>query len=168
VRYMSKFIKKHRVMLIILGIAIVILGSGFYRSNKNSYKKLIGVSLPKGSTVIIEEDSHGGFLGDGEYYSEIQLTDDGVEKFLNNVDKTGKWLPLPLSEDIETLLYHTGDKSKNIPKDVNNGIYYIRDRFAEKYPDMKDQNILSRPAFNVIVSILDLDTKKLYIYKLDT
>ena len=176
---MFKITKTHKVMLITLGITIVIVGYGFFRTitSISTYTKGIGVNLPKDSTIIMDGDSHGGFHGDGEYYSEIQLTDDGIKKFSNNANKTGEWFPTPLPKDIEIILhggeyeginYNIGNKSKNIPKDIKNGIYYVRDRFAESNSNMKNKNILSRNSFNVTVSILDFETKKLYVYKLDT
>ena len=49
-----------------------------------------------------------------------------------------------------------------------NGIYYFKDRFAENYPEEADTNINDRAAYNITFAIFDLDTNKLYIYKLDT
>ena len=55
----------------------------------------------------------------------------------------------------------------NIPK-TKNGIYYFRDRFAENYPEEAGTNINDRASYNITFALLDLDTNKLYIYKLDT
>jgi hypothetical protein len=46
------------------------------------YKNKIGVKLPKDSIIIVKDDSHGGFHGDGEYYSEIQSTESGLKEFI--------------------------------------------------------------------------------------
>ena len=54
-----------------------------------------------------------------------------------------------------------------IPK-TKNGIYYFKDRFAENYPEEADTNINDRAAYNITFALFDLDTNKLYIYKLDT
>lgn len=125
---------------------------------------MIGIDLPKQSTVLKEEDSHGGFHGDGEYYSEIQLAEDSVNEFVDDATNTGKWLSLPLSSDIANIISIQG----HIPQNLNNGIYFVRDRFAEKYPDQKDTNINSRYSYNLTISIFDFDTNILYIYELDT
>lgn len=166
------------ISLIILSVIIILIYIfGGSILNYFSLKNKIKISLPKDSVILVKYDSHGGPHGDGEYYSEIQLSEKGLQKFLKNSNKTGKWFSYPLPEDIQKLMYGSqyetesykiGTKSINIPRNIKNGIYYIRDRFAERYPNEKDTNILSRHSYNVTISILDIDTKKLYIYELDT
>ena len=56
----------------------------------------------------------------------------------------------------------------HIPRAIKNGIYYFRDRYAEKYPKEADVDINERYSYNFTISILDLDRNKLYIYDLDT
>ena len=57
----------------------------------------------------------------------------------------------------------------HIPRDIKNGIYYFRDRYAgKKYPKEADVDINERYSYNFTISILDLDENKLYIYDLDT
>ncbi|KGI36905.1 Uncharacterised protein [Clostridium tetani] len=133
--------------------------------------------MPKQSIILKKEDSHGGFHGDGEYYSEIQLTKQGVREFTNAARKTGKWSSVPLPKDIKIIvyggeyddvLYNIGEIPKGIPENIKYGIYYIKDRFAEKYPNEKNKKIYLRYAYNLTISILDFDTGKLYIYELDT
>jgi hypothetical protein len=65
-------------------------------------------------------------------------------------------------------LYNIGEKSKNIPRNIENGIYFVIDRFADRYTNEKDINIISRNSCNVTVTVLDINTKKLYVYELDT
>lgn len=173
---MIEKIKKSKVITCIF---IIVIGLEFYKIKlaNNFYKKHIGVNLPKQSTVLKKEDSHGGFHGDGEYYSEIQLTEYGVKEFTDEARKTGRWSSVPLPKDIKIIVYggeydgvsyNIGQMSKGIPKTMKNGIYYIKDRYAEKYPNEKNEKIYLRYAYNVTISILDFDTGKLYIYELDT
>ncbi|HEX3038990.1 MAG TPA: hypothetical protein VHP54_01670 [Caproiciproducens sp.] len=168
--------KKLNAVIILITCGIVAaLGFGIYKINaENSYdKNRIGIDLPKQSIILKQEDDHGGFHGDGEYYSEIQLTADGVKEFMDKAGKTGKWHSLPLPKDIDLIIHgnefrSVGTMSKMIPKNIKNGIYYARDRLAEQDPSEKDTSILSRYSYNVTISILDFDTRKLYIYELDT
>ena len=51
---------------------------------------------------------------------------------------------------------------------TKNGIYYFKDRFAVNYHEEADTNINDRAAYNITFALFDLDTNKLYIYKLDT
>lgn len=166
---MIKPIKKHWIVSFII-IALIILLFNFWNvmTDYLLYKNKIGVNLPKNSIVLSKNDSHGGFHDDGEYYSEIQLTESGLKEFIKNADKSGSWKACPLPEDIEILIHDVGNMSKSIPKNIENGIYYVRDKFAEEYPMEKNKNILNRSSYNVTVSILNIDTKKLYIYELDT
>lgn len=176
---MGKIVKKDKLILIVSVISIVIIGYGLFRIMASIIidNKGIGIKLPKDSIIIIKEDNHGGFHGDGEYFSEIQLTNEGLKEFTSSANKTGQWNSLPLSKDIEIILhgwnykdpgYHTGNKAENIPKDIKSGIYYVKDRFTKEDPNMKSKNILSRNSYNVTISILNFETKKLYIYELDT
>ncbi len=168
--------KKLRAIIILIICAIIAaFGFGIDKIKaENSYdRNRIGIDLPNQSVILKKQDDHGGFHGDGEYYCAIQLTEEGVIKFTHDAAKTGKWAPLPLPEDIEIIVhgneyYDIGKMSKNIPKNVTRGIYYVRDRYAEEYPSEKNTNILSRYSYNVTISILDFDTKILYIYELDT
>ncbi|QNO14254.1 hypothetical protein HYG86_05445 [Alkalicella caledoniensis] len=173
---MFELLKKSKLILAFLAL-IIIGGYVFFQSsNVMNTKRLLGVNIPRDSTIIIKESSTG-FFGDGEYYVEVLLSDKGLEKFINAVNKGGKWLPVPLSEEISVLIYggkyrganySIGNQSKNIPQDIDNGVYYFRDRFGERNPEMKDTNVVTRGAYNITFAILDIQTKKLYIYELNT
>lgn len=184
--------KKRNKIIFTLIILIVIVIIGYFGTKALVNKKIelnliqvrpaevdfIGIKLPENSTVIKSKDTHDGSHSDGELFSEIQLTKEGMKKFVEDAKKTGKWSPLPLPENIEIILYggnhngtnyDTGNRmTEDIPKDIKNGIYYVRDIFAENYPKEKDTDINSRVSYNVIISILDFSTRKLYIYQLDT
>lgn len=82
---------------------------------------------------------------------------------------------MPLDANIDLLLYSFKDNTRDIegntkelPKDISTGIYYVRDRFAENYPKEKDKDINSRGSYNVTVAIFDYEKNILYIYELDT
>jgi hypothetical protein len=152
---------------IVLSLLITASLVGYVFSSITNYKSIIGVNLPRNSTVLKEEDDSGGFPADGEYYAVVQLTKDGIQKFVKNANKTGKWLALPLSRDISNII-DLGEETHNIPKNIKHGIYYVRDRYAEYYPNDKNTNINCRGTYNVTIAILDTKTGKLYIYKLDT
>lgn len=98
---------------------------------------------------------------------------------MKNIEKNKKWKKTPLQKDLKLIIYG-GELKKdgnyyvyeplpdyNIPK-TKNGIYYFKDRFAENYPEEADTNINDRAAYNITFALFDLDTNKLYIYKLDT
>lgn len=171
------------IIIITSSGCIIMAYKNDYKGNNNvnnNYKKLntiIDTDIPEDSTILKFEDGHSGFLGDGELYSEVQLTENGTKKFIADSEKTKKWKDIPLTTDIKIIVYggdyngvnyDIGHKSKSIPQDIKNGIYYNRDRFAEAHPEEKSKDINSRTSYNVTVAILDFDTNKLYIYQLDT
>ena len=124
-------------------------------------------------------NDHGGFLGDGESYVIIKLNEKGKKEFLKEAKKNNKWSNMPLPEKYQKIVFggefdnvDYGDgyfeDGGHIPRDIKNGIYYFRDRYAEKYPKEADVDINERYSYNFTISILDLDRNKLYIYDLDT
>ena len=163
-------------IILTLGIISVYLFSVF--NCKYDYIKSIEIDLPNDSKELKFLDTHGGFHGDGECIVEQQLTEKGAKEFIKNANKTGKWSALPLNSEFKIYLYggrfnnvEFGEKdipSKNIPRNLNHGIYYFRDRYAEYYPNEANKSFLRRCATNATISILDTDTNKLYIYEIDT
>ena len=73
-------------------------------------KDSTGVEIPKNSTILVEEDTHGGFMGDGEYYKEVQLTDEGVKKFIEYVKEADTWSDFPLSDEFNYWIYGITNK----------------------------------------------------------
>jgi uncharacterized protein YpmB len=87
--------KINAAIILLICLIVSALGFGFYKIKaENSYdRNHIGIDLPKQSAILKQEDDHGGFHGDGEYYCAAQLTEEGVTKFTDDAAKTGKWSP---------------------------------------------------------------------------
>lgn len=134
---------------------MIIILSGCTNNRKNNIEKIMDIDL-KNCIIKEEKDTHGGFLGDGEYFAKIECKD---FKVTNNFKK------LPLSSYIENLMdmeLCDSDKCQNafdryrIPK-LKSGYYY----FVDRQSDMKTSG-------NFSLAIYD-DTKKIiYYYELDT
>lgn len=166
-------------MLILDGCTSVSVKISNSNSQKNDYLDLVGLSIPKESKILESSDTHRGFHGDGDYYEVIQLDEKIVKSFEKEALKTGKWNKLPMGKEINLFIFGYEKKDSNssykyvghgkqIPDNIKNGIYYFRDKYVEQYPDEKNINILIRPAYNFVFSILDLDTGKLYILESDS
>lgn len=149
------------------------------KNEKLYYDNLIEVITPDNSKVIDLYNTHGGFHGDGDYYVAIQLDMQTLKDFSDEALKNSKWNKLPIDKEINSFIYGyeetNGSSSyiyyghnKGIPNNIKNGIYYFRDIYAENYPKEKDISILNRPSHNLIFSILDFDTGKLYILESDS
>ena len=167
-------------IFICVAIGVLILKIEYFDPyNSVNYSEMIDTEIPKNAKVLDYKDTHGGFLGDGNLYAVIQFDKNEKNSFLKNIEKNKKWKKTPLQKDLKLIIYG-GELKKdsmyyvyeplsdyNITK-KKNGIYYFRDRFAENYPEEADTNINDRAAYNITFALFDLDTNKLYIYKLDT
>lgn len=164
--------------IIIILFTIILLTGCVNKASKNVkneklyYDSLIELTTPDNSKAIYFEDTRDGFHGDGDYYVVIQLDMDKIKEFSDNALKKGLWTKLPIGEEINSFIYGYEKKdgtykyvghSKGIPNNIENGIYYFRDKYVEDFPEKKAISILKRPSYNFIFSILDFDTGKLYI-----
>ena len=154
-------------IFICVAIGVLILKIEYFDPyNSVNYSEMIDTEIPKNAKVLDYKDTHGGFLGDGDLYAVIQFDKNEKNSFLKNIEKNKKWKKTPLQKDGNYYVYEPLP-DYNIPK-TKNGIYYFKDRFAENYPEEADTNINDRAAYNITFALFDLDTNKLYIYKLDT
>lgn len=136
----------------------------------------IGVNISS-CGIQSDNDSHGGFHGDGD---RIVIADcsDNNEEILKQIEH---WKSIPLSDNLQILLYggetsratYSDQLSKeyNIPK-IESGYYYFIDRYAQRYNDIddvhSDQKLLSRYAYNFTLALYDVKTDIFYFLELDT
>ena len=124
-------------------------------------------------TVIDEKDTHGGFHGDGSYY----LILDCSEKREQATELTKDWTPLPLTENLQLIMYGGERNGVNYGNNlageagwpiINNGVYKFVDRHSEAVDKSDDTNLFNRHSYNFSVAVYDLDTNTLYYFELDT
>lgn len=123
--------------------------------------------------LISEENTHGGFLGDGTTQKIYNCYHQNIKKKqLKNELK-----PLPLSNNLMTEIMTNFPSEENIHpeniiKEITNGYYFFIDNYAVNYENNKniysDENISKRPSKNYTLGIYDLDTKKFYYFEVDT
>ncbi|MBR5370490.1 MAG: lipoprotein [Bacilli bacterium] len=152
--------KKIIVLLIIL----------FLVTGCSNNRVISNLGLNKDNCRVLEEkDTHGGFLGDGDYFARIKCSK--IEDKLNK-----RWKELPISDELKevTEMEHCDSKScediykrYNIPN-VKNGYYYFKDRHSESTNTYDDTDINNRSSYNFTFAILDKDTNMIYYYELDT
>ena len=124
-------------------------------------------------TVVAEEDTHGGFQGDGSYYLILDCSDKPAQA----IELTKDWNSLPLSENLHLIMYG-GEKDGvyygyNLAEKANwpiikNGVYKFVDRHEESIDMADDTNLFERYSFNFAVAVYDLDTHTLYYFEFDT
>lgn len=148
----------------------LIIGIVKYIDGKNFYKRTIGIDIPKYSSILEENDTRGGFNGDGEYFSIIEISNSDKDEVINDIKQNGSWYALPIRADEKRKIYFGGEEYiygeslGRIPRDIKNGAYYFRNRGEEDYPG----NNINGAAYNFDFGVMDYDKNILYIYVLDT
>ena len=124
-------------------------------------------------TVIDENDTHGGFHGDGSYY----LILDCSEKREQAMELIKDWTPLPLTENLQLIMYGGKKDGVNYGYNlaerahwpiINNGVYKFVDRHSEAVDKSDDTELFNRYSFNFSIAAYDLDTNTLYYFEFDT
>lgn len=154
---------KNKIIFLLL---IVFLLAGC-SNKKESIGKTIDLDI-NSCKIEKQVDTHGGFLGDGDYFARI--------KCLEREDLSNKWKELPLSKEISKVMeikFCDGSGCKDvyekysIPK-IKNGYYYFYDRHSSSKNRYDDTDLNTRSSWNFSLAILDLDTNIIYYYELDT
>ena len=120
----------------------------------------------------IEEsiDTHGGFLGDGDYFAKLNCKD------YQDTEITINWKELPLSTELQNVMDMKWCDEKDclnvyeryhIPN-ITKGYYYFLDRHSESTNKKSAENINNRASYNFTLGIYDSENKILYFYELDT
>ena len=168
---------KRIISLVLLIIALVSISSCSLFTSLSDLellsRKLNNLDVTSGE-ILRFNDTHGGFLGDGECYAEVKFSDNSVSEIIKN-----EWQKLPLTDNLNTVIYGGEVKTEfgpgtvlsfvddKIPK-IKNGYYYFEDRHSESKNKKDDTDIFNRYSYNFTVAIYDLDTHSLYFYALDT
>ena len=156
-------------IVILLTILFLVTGCSILNCSNDSIISSMGI---KNTTceIIEEKDSHGGFLGDGDYFAKIKCDN------LKVSDLTKSWYILPIPETLkEVLEIEQCDSNScknvfekyNIPE-VTNGYYYFLDRHSMATNSDDVSKINERSSYNFTFAIADLDNSVVYYYKLDT
>ncbi len=110
-----------------------------------------GISGLGGACVLEGEDTHDGFLGDGETRIRIQLSDEKAQEIERKLVQSGNWTPCPMKEDDDESFF----QDQRIQ--IKNGYYRII-----------DANGGNDYSLNYSVMVLDADNNQLYYYRQDT
>ena len=153
-------------LLLILIIVLLLTGCSY---NKTYISKIINVNLDD-CVIEKENDTHGGFLGDGEYFAKLTCSK-SLENILNS-----NWKKFPLTEEIiNALEIEWCDKEgclnyferTGIDKLIN-GYYYFLDRHSDSLDKFDSSMLNERASYNFSLGIYDLDNNNIYYYELDT
>ena len=153
-----------KIALCVIAATLIALAAGCCENDTlAAYGDTWGVDL-SGGTVLSEENSHGGFHGDGAALYVVQFEDDTMGAALAENEQ---WKALPLSANLNTFVYQPYDSEVSIPA-ISHGYYYFYDRQAESGAEQDDDLLLRRASFNFTLAIYDTDTQRLYLLEYDT
>lgn len=118
-------------------------------------------------TVVEETDTHGGFMGDGEYYLVLDCSGNAQKAR----ELVSDWRVLPLSKNLTHFMpsdkHEAGLYDYRFPE-IKNGVYLFYDRHSEAKDPFSDADYQNRYSYNYSIAVYDYDTEKLYYYEHDT
>lgn len=157
----------------IAGVVVMLLGL-FVRTGGGDdfwYDRIeesLGVAVSD-AVIVIGYDDHSGFHGDGTMYAVLEFSDDTLERTISN---PGGWHVLPLTEDLQTLVYGTWGPDAVVGPfigitmpEVERGYWYFYDRQGDT---TEDDLVLTRSSYNYTIAIYDADAERLYYCEYDT
>ncbi len=164
-----------RIIVLMLLMIFSLVGCG-KKDIQSDISESLGIDVRKGN-VLMDSDSHGGFHGDGMLFQQISFED---SKFSDEIKDNDGWKPMPLSQNMEALVYGievdtssigpylTDESGDTIIPDIQNGYYYFYDRHSESKDPFSDKDILNRASFNFTLALYDSDNRVLYYVEFDT
>ena len=157
----------------IAGILVILLGLTIHTGNSgddflyNRIEVSLGVDVSE-AVIATGYDDHKGFHGDGTLYAVLEFSD---ERFEERISAPGGWYSLPLTDDLNTLIY--GKRSTQnvtgpfigvtVPQ-VEQGYWYFYDRQGMT---SDDDMVLNRDSYNNTIAIYDAFRKCLYYCEYD-
>lgn len=150
----------------------------FRNNTKTMISKFMEIDISS-CQVLQEDDSHGGFHGDGQTFVELLATKAEFNKIVGNM--TSKWKDFPLTENLSIAVYgketeterrlpliiDEKNESPLIPM-IKNGYYYFQDRFDHSSDPDDDSQLFERNSWNFTLVILDKDQNRIYYVEYDT
>lgn len=167
------FVKRRIACGGLLLLSLMALTACTFGGTLEDLSRKLSVDLSQG-TIVTEEDSHGGFHGDGERWVEVSLEED-----ISSALEEAGWQELPLPETLEAALYSVteveGERTvtqgscfqREIPW-VSNGYYFFWDRHSESADPTDPTELMERSSFNFTVALYDQDSQTLYYGEVDT
>lgn len=157
------------VLLLLLPPVLRTSQETVFSSETAQVSRALGVNASAG-TVVSASDSHGGFHGDGLTFIELSFPDGSFGSSIQ-----GRWHALPLSSNLNTLVYGSSGVGPYITRDgaacfphVQNGYYFFEDRHTESTDPQSDFALFQRYSFNLTLALYDTDAQALYYCKFDT
>lgn len=161
-------------------LALLLAGCGDH-SLQSEAAEALGLDLSAGR-VVTENDSHGGFHGDGAACLKLAFADGALAEA---IAADPAWAPLPLSDVTAALAYGCtverdgvsmtwgpyltdGEGRCLVDPAVENGWYRFIDRHSQSGDPADESGVLGRGSLNFTLALYDADRNELYYLTLDT
>ncbi len=167
--------KNRKNLLLALFIGALLLAGCGKAAPEAEKAALLGIDV-SAAEILSQEDSHGGFHGDGITW--IRFACEGTD-IARQIAEKENWAPFPLNDTVKALVYGIEEGTAQIGPylldedggplipEIENGYYLLIDRQAEE-GKASGVDILHRASLNFILGIYDSDTDMLYYAEMDT
>ena len=165
--------------LCLLAVALLLTACKAESATFSTLSRQLGIQIPNGQ-ILAEQDSHGGFHGDGETFIKIKFSEEEAESLTSEMKSSPGWHMLPLTENLSTILYGyesdvfscspmaCDDNGNLLIPAISNGYWFFMDRHPESTDPSDDSDIFSRYSYNFTLAVYDMDQRILYYFKMDT
>lgn len=170
------FVKKTLALFSALWLMLLCAGC---KGEKVSLPEVLGVTLTD-SNPVEYWDNHGA-MSDGVSYWKVELSQKDADALGERAQTGEGWHPLPVNEDMETLLYGrqwqegtesfgsgpylTDKDGQPLLPQVKEGYWFFYDDQTETY---ETAGVTERASLNITAAVYDSQTRTLTCGKLDT
>ncbi len=143
-----------KVLILMLALIMLLRACGDKQSTQEKLGEVLGVDL-SAAEIMSENDTHGGFHGDGETIIQLRVGD--ISELIK--DKPG-WHETPMDDELLPFTMRFGE-----PRE---GYWYFFDRHHDAEDPYDPEPVNSRFSYNFTFAFYDPENGILNYYKLDT
>ena len=164
--HIKQYVRIAGVVVILLGLMLRTGGDDDFLYDRIEVS--LGVDISE-AVISTGYDDHSGFHVDGTLYAVLEFPDDRFEEIIS---APGGWNALPLTENLNTLIYGKWSEQSvtgpfvgvTVPQ-AEQGYWYFYDRQGMT---SADDMVLNRSSYNYTIAIYDAVRKCLYYCEYDT
>ncbi len=161
---------KKCLIFILFLTSLLLLFPGCRRADPlDALSEQLSVDLT-GAEQLYEEDSHGGFHGDGESLTVLQLSASAATELASAESLLAGWQPLPLPKSLSQAVYGDGNHQALLDgfPESEDGFYWFYDRHSGSTDPQDPSDLWKRPSFNFSLALYDSESQQLYYAEFDT
>lgn len=146
----------------LVAVCLSLTVCGCADSPSKVFKKKTGVKLPAGVKATTVDTTE--FFGDGELIYTFYVSKDDADAFKTTVSTTSHWQPLPLSKEVEELVY---EHFTSFSARAEDGYYFFYDEQNKSYTLPEDYAETSY-SYDFVFGLYDSAEHVAYYYEQHT